>query len=59
MSTTRGATIEGTIVLADGSKSAFFVSADGWQQWGANTERLGRSVDLLDAIENALAELNP
>lgn len=49
-------TIRGTIELADGSTSEFECAAEGWQQWGADTERLGRTVDVLDALEAVLAE---
>ena len=50
-------TIDGTITLEDGSTSSFSLSADGWQQWGASTERLGRTVDVLEALELALTEV--
>lgn len=47
--------ITGTITLADGTVSEFSLGTDGgWQQWGAQRERLGRSVDVLEAIAQAL-----
>jgi hypothetical protein len=43
--------IRGTITLADGSTSEFSIGIDGgWQQWGATTERLGTSVDVVEAM---------
>ena len=48
-------TITGTITLDDESESHFSIGEYGWQQWGANTERLGRTVDILDAMTRALA----
>ena len=32
------------------------LAADGWQQWGATSDRLGETVDILEAMESALAE---
>lgn len=49
--------VTGTITLADGTHSSFSIVRDGvWQQWGAPQERLGRSVDALDAMVRGLAE---
>lgn len=49
--------ITGTIKLEDGSTSEFSIGTDtGWQQWGADTERLGRTVDVLEAITAALPD---
>lgn len=49
--------IDGTITLADGTESSFSVDTEyGWQQWGADNARLGRSVAILDALEAALYE---
>ena len=50
--------VKGTITLADGTISEFLIGTDGnWQQWGAvTTERLGRTVDALDAMARALME---
>ena len=43
--------IKGTITLADGSVSEFMIGRDGvWQQWGARQERLGESVEVIDAL---------
>ena len=49
--------IEGTITLEDGSMS-YFIFSDyyGWQQWGARTERLGATVDVMEALSSGLAE---
>lgn len=49
--------IRGAIVLADGSTSSFRIAADGDRtQWDAGRERLGRSVDVLQTIVDALVE---
>jgi sensor domain CHASE-containing protein len=49
--------IRGTITLADGSTSEFTTEPDlGWQQWGADQRRLGRTVDVLEAISATVAE---
>ena len=53
------ASINGTIVLTDGTTSNFQISTDGqWQQWGATTERLGQTVDAMDAMVRGLLEDN-
>ena len=50
--------IDGTITLADGTESSFSIDTEyGWQQWGADNARLGRSVAILDALEAALYEV--
>lgn len=52
--------IRGTITLHDGSTSDFTVTSDrGYQQWGADVPRLGRTVLLMEAIEAALIEDTP
>lgn len=53
--------VRGTITLADGTVSEFRVSKTdlypaSWQQWGANNLRLGATVDLVEAITNAVRE---
>lgn len=49
--------IEGTITTSDGATRSFTISADGvWQQWGAVTERLGDTVDVLESIARVLME---
>lgn len=49
--------IKGTIILTDGTTSEFSISRDlGWQQWGAMTERLGSTVDVLDALVAGLVD---
>ena len=49
--------IEGTITLEDGSMSHFILSDYyGWEQWGARTERLGATVDVMEALSLGLAE---
>lgn len=48
---TKVSEIKGTITLTDGTTSEFSISRDlGWQQWGATTERLGSTVDVMDAL---------
>lgn len=48
--------IEGTITTADGVERAFRISDVGYQQWGATTEQLGATVDVLDRITTDLRE---
>jgi hypothetical protein len=49
--------VKGTIRLLDGSESQFHITRDSlWQQWGEHTDRLGRSVDIVEAMSRALAE---
>jgi len=49
--------VTGVVRLADGSTSEFRISRDGaWTQWGAGAERLGQSVDAVDAMSAALVE---
>lgn len=49
--------IKGTIVLADGSTSEFSLIEDyGWQQWGASNERLGQTVEVLEAMVAGLKD---
>ncbi|MDB5716532.1 MAG: hypothetical protein JWO15_3929, partial [Sphingomonadales bacterium] len=53
--------ITGTIALEDGSTSEFSISSEhGYQQWAADTTRLGRSVDILAAMTDGIrnAELD-
>lgn len=52
--------IKGTITLTDGTTSEFqIVSVSGdpaWFQWGdASTERMSRTVDVLDAMQEAVS----
>ena len=49
-------TISGIITLEDGSTSQFFLSVDGYSQWGANRERLGQTVHVMDALVLGLQE---
>ena len=49
-------TVEGTITLEDGSISQVLLSEYGYQQWGANTERLGRSQPIAEALAKAYIE---
>ncbi|SIB67787.1 hypothetical protein [Mycobacteroides abscessus] len=50
----KAALIKGTIKLTDGSESEFQITSDGnWFQWGATTERLGESVDVVEALAKA------
>lgn len=47
--------IKGTITLTDGSESEFQITSDGnWFQWGATTERLGESMDAVEAMTKAV-----
>ena len=47
--------VTGTITLGDGSTSEFSLSnTDGWSQWGAHTARLGRTVALVEAMNQAV-----
>lgn len=49
--------IEGTITLADGTTSKFIIGTDfGWQQWGADIERIGKTVDTMEALVDGLKE---
>lgn len=49
--------VKGTIVLTDGTESEFSIGTDGgWQQWGANRERLGRTVDAVEAMVSGLLQ---
>lgn len=48
--------IKGTIALTDGSTSEFLITAEGTQQWGADTPRLGESVEVVEALTEALIE---
>lgn len=52
--------IDGRITFPDGTESKFMVSVDpadqsaGFSQWGADTRYLGSSVDLMEAMQDAL-----
>lgn len=47
--------ITGKIRFTDGSESEFTIDEfNGYNQWGANVERLGRSQPVLEAITDAL-----
>ena len=53
--------ITGQITLADGTVSHFSIGPDGgWQQWGGewggDTERLGRTADVVTALVSGLFE---
>lgn len=49
--------ITGTIEMADGSKRSFSIGTDfGWQQWGETQERLGNSVDTIEAMVKGLRD---
>ena len=49
--------IEGTLII-DGKELKFCCnSGDSWSQWGAQTERLGESVELMEAVQLAIEEL--
>jgi hypothetical protein len=49
--------IKGTITLVDGTTSEFIISRDLiWLQWGAVTDRLGATVEVLEALVAGLAD---
>ena len=48
--------IRGQVILPDGSESEFRISGSGRQQWGATTARLGKTVDVMDAMTAALED---
>lgn len=50
--------IEGEIILDDGSKSKFLITTDGagWRQWGADKKRMGKTVDVVEKIQNIVME---
>lgn len=49
--------ISGKILMSDGSETEFSIEGDlGWQQWGNITEKLGATVDLMDALSEAAGE---
>lgn len=49
--------IKGTITLEDGSTSEFSIVADiGWQQWGADQARLGKTSELLTELSEAAGD---
>jgi len=50
-------TIEGTITLDDGETIQFDVSTENaWNQWGNSNENKGRTVNLLERIQQTLNE---
>jgi hypothetical protein len=49
--------LSGEVLLSDGRTTKFQVSPDtGFMQWGADTEHLGATVDLMEALSGALYE---
>jgi hypothetical protein len=49
--------VRGRVTLDDGPTVEFFVDREhGYSQWGADTDDLGRTVDLMGAIEEAVRE---
>lgn len=51
------AAINGTITMTDGTVSEFSITTDGgWQQWGTPRQRLGESVDAMEAMVRGLLE---
>lgn len=46
--------IEGTITTADGETREFSITAEMWSQWGAGGYTLGRTVDALTLMHEAL-----
>ena len=49
--------IEGTITLDDGETIKFDCSTENaWNQWGNSTENKGRTVNLIENIQQALNE---
>ena len=50
-------TVQGTIMLEDGTTSQFLVEdSHGYRQWGADTERLNRTIRLVEAIAEAVED---
>lgn len=49
--------VEGKVVLEDGSESQFSINREGWEQWGASTERLIQSVTVVGAMAEALTDM--
>ena len=51
--------IEGTLEI-DGETSNYSISNyQSWFQWGASTERLSKSVDIVETLQNKLNEEQP
>jgi len=49
--------VEGTITI-DGTESKFQCgNTEEWNQWGATTDRLCESIEIVEAIQLALLEL--
>lgn len=50
--------IDGTITLEDGTKVSFSIDPDdgGYSQWGASTDVLGTTVDVVDAMGSAVRD---
>lgn len=48
--------VKGTIVLTDGAEVKFSLEGDGYFQWGAETSKLGETVDVVSAMQNVLIE---
>lgn len=48
--------IEGTLTLHDGTEISFSIGEYGYQQWGADREKLSATVDLLTALSEAAEE---
>lgn len=49
--------ITGEVITADGAKRQFSLSADySWSQWGETVEKLGNTVNLMEALQMAASE---
>lgn len=48
--------IQGTIRTPDGQERQFLITKDGYQQWGADVEALGSTVEIVDTMTRALSE---
>lgn len=50
--------IEGAVTLSDGREVKFSIGPDlGWQQWGADQQTCGETVDLMDALAAAAGDV--
>lgn len=56
MSAGTGPAISGTFVHADGTMHHFRVTAEGYQQWGADPEHHGRTVETLGRLRVAAGD---
>lgn len=48
--------VKGTVVLTDGTEVQFSLDGESYSQWGAETSKLGETVDAVSAMQNVLIE---